>query len=94
MAPHGPIGAYLAGLFEEQAAPGPASSRVIWDMSAVAWVINAAWFDSCLAPSPRLTDDCRWCHDTSRHMIRSVQWLDRDAIFRDFFEVLQVAARS
>ena len=39
-------------------------------------------------PSPLLSEDCRWSRDASRHPIGVVQWLNRNAIFRDMYKKL------
>ena len=63
-------------------------SKVIWDISAVAWVINPKWLPSTLVPSPWLTDDLHWKQLPNRHQIRVITDLQRDAIFHDLFEKL------
>ena len=63
-------------------------SKVIWDISAVAWVINPKWLPSTLVPSPYLTDDLHWKQLPNRHQIRVITDLQRDAIFHDLYEKL------
>jgi inosine-uridine nucleoside N-ribohydrolase len=63
-------------------------SKVIWDISAVAWIINPQWVPSALVPSPILTDDFRWQKQPNRHPIRVATNVLRDPIFYDLFQKL------
>ncbi len=63
-------------------------SKVIWDISAVAWLNNPAWVPSDVMPSPVLTDAMRWGTVPDRHHIRVANHVDRDAIFNDLFDRL------
>jgi hypothetical protein len=58
---------------------------VIWDISTVAWIVNAGWFNTTLTQSPVLHDDFRYSHDANRHLFRVATHLSRDVIFRDLF---------
>ena len=88
------LGDYLHGQFLEYSAlrmnnQGRGSrfpwSKVIWDISAVAWLNNPAWVPSDIVPSPVLTEDMRWDRATGRHNIRVANNVDRDAVFNDLF---------
>ncbi len=68
-----------------------APSRIIWDVSAVAYLINHTWCPSSLVPTPRLTDDIRWAEEAARHPMRVVRFIYRDAVFGDMFSKLQKA---
>lgn len=84
----GPIGAYLYDTYRNCAKDHFAYTRVIWDISTIAWLVNPDWAPSHLAASPRISDDARWIFDPTRHPIRYVRYLNRDAIFRDLFKKL------
>ncbi|MBR9999062.1 MAG: nucleoside hydrolase [Cyclobacteriaceae bacterium] len=81
----GPIGDYLLQIFKEYHEDHFAWSKVLWDMAAVAYVINPAWTPSNLVHSPIVTDQYTFSFDESRHFIRMVYYVRRDDIFRDFF---------
>ncbi len=66
-------------------------AKVIWDVSAIAWLVNYAWVPSALMHSPILTDLVTWSQDPSRHLIRIATDCDRNAIFADLFRRLQAA---
>ncbi len=63
-------------------------SKVIWDVTGVAWLINPAWVPTHIIHSPILTDQVTYSEDLSRHFIRMAYSVDRDAIFRDLFSKL------
>lgn len=89
----GAIGDYLYDTFEACHDDHFAYSRVIWDISTVAYVNSPAWVTTTLCPSPVLRDDVTWGpEDAGRHLIRVAQRLNRDAIFRDLFRKLAAHA--
>jgi purine nucleosidase len=61
---------------------------VLWDVGAVAWVVNSDWVPTVVVHSPMLTSEGTWSHDPRRHLIREALWTDRDAILGDFFRKL------
>lgn len=63
-------------------------SKVIWDISTVAWIVEPKWIPSAIVPSPILTDDFRWEKQAGRHPIRVARSVQRDAVFHDVFEKL------
>ncbi|ANE48699.1 nucleoside hydrolase [Paenibacillus swuensis] len=85
----GPAGNYLYETFRDCSTDHFAYSRVIWDIANIAYLNNGDWTPSALVHSPRLSEDFRWSVDTSRHLIRYVHAVDRNAIFRDLFTKLK-----
>ena len=88
------IGDYLYGQFLEYYAlrmsrqdrnDGFPWSKVIWDISAIAWLNNPEWVPSDIVRSPVLTTDMRWEQDAGRHSVRVANNVDRDAVFNDLF---------
>jgi len=63
-------------------------SKVIWDVTPLAWLINPSWIQSNLEHSPVLTDQVTYSTDHSRHFIRMATSVNRDLIFRDLFNVI------
>jgi inosine-uridine nucleoside N-ribohydrolase len=63
-------------------------SKVIWDISTVAWIVEPKWVPSALVPSPLLTDGFQWKREPGRHLIRVATNVNRDAVFFDLFEKL------
>jgi len=89
---HGAIGDYLFDIFSRYYDDHFARSKEIWDLGAVAYLVDPTWFDSVLIHSPILTDDRRWSIDPHLHLIRELRSLQRDAIFADLFRKLAHAA--
>ena len=87
--PHGEIGKFLAMRFKEYSDDHKCWSKELWDMAAVAWVLDEKWTPTNLIPSPVLSDNMTWSVDQRRHPIKIVSMLNRDAILKDFVEKLE-----
>ena len=79
------LGDYLCQIFKDYRPDSFGASSVIWDISTIAWLINADWAPSDLTHSPLLTDQVTWSVDRSRHLARVANFVHRDPIFRDLF---------
>lgn len=79
---------YLYNIVVEYSKDQEAYSKVIWDVTAVAWLVNPSWIRTNLVHSPILTDQVSFSVDHSRHFIRMAESLNRDAIFADLFRKL------
>ena len=91
----GAIGDYLYSIYEDYLDDHYARSKVIWDISAVGYMINPEWVTSDLVPSPVLQEDVTWGpDDASRHPIRMARHVNRDTIFGDLFRRLERARGS
>ncbi|MDZ7376327.1 MAG: nucleoside hydrolase [candidate division KSB1 bacterium] len=89
VAGRGAIGEYLAETFKACSNDHFAFSRPIWDISAIAWLVNDSWVPSEIVHSPIVTDQVTWSFDQRRHFIRRAFFVKRDPIFRDLFEKLE-----
>jgi purine nucleosidase len=76
---------YLLNIVIDYSGGRDVYSKVIWDVIAVAWLVNPSWVQTSLVHSPVLTDQVTYSTDNSRHFIRMATSLNRDAIFRDLF---------
>jgi len=85
----GAIGDYLLEIFKDYHDDHYAWSKVLWDMTAIAYVIEPGWTPSDLKHSPIVTNDFTYSFSDSRHFIRVVNYIHRDPIFRDFFTKLE-----
>ena len=63
-------------------------SKPIWDVGAVAFLVNSSWTPSSLIHSPMAVSACSYTFDEGRHFIRCVNQINRDAVFRDLFTKL------
>jgi len=85
----GDIGDYLYSIFEGFSTDHYAYSKVMWDISTVAYINNPAWVPTELRPSPILLESVTWGpSDPSRHLIRQAYDVNRDAVFGDLFGML------
>lgn len=82
-----PLADYLARNTITEAdsyASGKPWTRVIWDVTAVAWVVDGDKFmRSSLEHSPIPEDDEYYTHQTRRHFIRYVNYINRDRLMED-----------
>ena len=68
--------------------PLPTWSRVIWDVTAVAWLLGGEFLEDRLEHSPIPEYGGRWSFDHNRHFIRYVYHVYRDKLFADLVEKL------
>jgi len=86
------IGDYLVKIFQDYTSDHYAYAKEIWDVSAVAWLLDPSWILSAILPSPLLKDDFTWAHDPSRHPVREATFVHRNPIFRDLFRKIDQAS--
>lgn len=89
-----PICDYLAKHTIESAetyAKGRVWSRAIWDVTAVAWLLNDGdrFMFSELISSPVPEYDHHYGKDYRRHLIRRVTWINRDGLFQALIDCLR-----
>ena len=85
----GEIGDYLLKIFKEYQEDNFAWSKVLWDMSAISYVINPENTPSNLEHSPLVNEEYTFSFDSSRHLIRVVYFVYRDRVFKDFFTKIE-----
>ena len=88
-----PIATYLAENAKREAnnyAAGKPWSRCIWDVTAVAWLLNDGerFMNSYQMPAPIPEYDHRWAKSPFRHPITYVYYIRRDSLFEDLFSKL------
>ena len=71
----------------EERWPGKPWSKPLWDVTAVAWLLNEGerFMKDRLIPAPIPQYDWEYGEDFSRHLVRYVYHIDRDALFEDLF---------
>lgn len=67
---------------------GPVWTRPIWDVTAVAWLLDGDFEEDCLIHSPIPEYDNRYAFDDNRHFIKYVYHIKRDKLFADLFAKL------
>ena len=91
----GDIGDYLVEIFNDYNKGNTFGwSKIIWDISAVGYVINPRWFSTEIRHSPILTDKLTYSTDNNRHLYRVATYLRRDGIFGDMFRKIQQHAQK
>ena len=88
LAPAGEIGKFLFSRSEELINERKIASKVIWDISTVAYFAVPHAFRSEVIPSPVLNDDRSWGTAPGRHNITAVTSVDRETVFADLFQTL------
>jgi len=63
-------------------------AKEIWDVSAIAWLVNSGWVPSSLVHAPILTDQVTWSRDPARHFIRVATDCHRNPVFAHLFRKL------
>lgn len=71
----------------ESYASGKPWTRVIWDVTAVAWLLNDddRFMKSRLIASPIPEYDLHYAHNSRRHFIRYITHINRDSLMDDLF---------
>ena len=72
-------------------AKGKVWSRVIWDVTAVGWLLNEGGrlMEDKLIPTPVPEYDHRWAQNPVAPLCRYVYSIKRDALFEDLFQRLR-----
>ncbi|MFC2123447.1 nucleoside hydrolase [Bacteroidota bacterium] len=89
----GKLGSYLDEIFDEYV-KGHARSKVLWDMSAIGYVIDPSWTPSYLTASPHVAENGEYTFNKHRHQIRYVYYINRDKLFGDFFKKLETYSKK
>lgn len=83
------IGTYLAQntiYAAEVYASGKPWTRVIWDVTAIAWLLDGDFLRDRFEKSPIPEYDGHYAYDCNRHLIKYVYSVNRDALTGDLFE--------
>ena len=83
---------YLADATAEHARENqkgiPTWAKVIWDVTAVAWLLDGDYMKDRLEPSPIPQYDHHYSFDKDRHFIRYVYHINRPLLFEALFKKL------
>ena len=79
---------YLIERFYNDGYHGIQESRVIWDISVIAYMINKKWFETEQISCPNIRKDTSYEVTDNRHNITFVTKLDRNKIYEDLFNKL------
>jgi purine nucleosidase len=82
----GAVGDYLYQIFHDYVAEYDLTSKVIWDIATIGYLIEPDWVPSELIPSPVLLNGMMWGEENvQRHVIREAHTVQRDQIVGDLF---------
>lgn len=79
---------YLIKRFYNDGYHGIQESRVIWDISVIAYMINKNWFETKKISSPNIKEDTSYEMTQNKHNVTFVTKLNRDKIYEDLFNKL------
>ena len=79
---------YLCQRFYNDTYHGIEERRVIWDISAIAYMINRTWFKAEQISCPIIKEDASYELTENRHNITFVNYLNANKIYSDLFEKL------
>lgn len=82
---------YLVDVTEKEAQEDSGQrtwSRIIWDVTAVAWLLDEQFEKDCLVHSPIPEYDDRYAFDHTNHLIKYVYHIERDILLEDLVEKL------
>ena len=89
----GAVGEYLLKIYRDYRADHYAAAKEIWDVAAIAYLVNPEWVPTDLVPSPILAADLTWALDQGRHLMANARFARRNPVFADLFRKLEAHAR-
>ncbi len=79
---------YLIDRFHNDGYHGEQEERVIWDISAIAYMVNQNWFILKEISCPNINDDTSYNLTDNCHKVKIVTDINRDEIYKDLFKKL------
>ena len=79
---------YLLSRFYNDGYHGIQESRVIWDISVIAYMINKKWFETQVISCPNITEDTSYELIENNNKIKFVTKLNKVKIYEDLFKKL------
>jgi len=79
------ISDYLISIVEGYSKDHFGWSKVIWDISVIAYLVNPDWMQYELRPAPILTNELTYSSDGTRNLYKVVTFIDRNKVFKDMF---------
>ena len=76
---------YLIDRFYNDGYHGIQESRIIWDISVIAYMINKDWFTSQNISCPKIKDDTSYELTTDNHIITMINYIDVNKVYKDLF---------
>lgn len=67
----------------------PGWSKVLWDISTVAWLLSEDWAPATVHMAPALRPDFTYDFSSPHHVYKEVYAIDRSAVYMDLFRKLR-----
>ena len=80
---------YLIERFHDDGYHGVKNRRVIWDIAAVAYMINRNWFTGTEISCPKIEENTSYELTTNRHKIMMINYIEVNKVYEDLFEKLK-----
>ena len=64
-------------------------SKVLWDISAIAWLLSESWAPAAVQMAPSLAPDFTYDFSSPTHVYKEVYSIDRSAVYMDMFRKLR-----
>ena len=80
---------YLLNRFFDDGYHYVQKSRIIWDISVIAYMINKNWFTSKEISCPKIRDDTSYKKTYNKHKIRMINSIDVNKVYEDLFIKLE-----
>lgn len=82
---------YLLARFYNDTYHGIRERRVIWDIAAVAYLLNPDWSSTVEISCPEIREDTSFALTEGQHSVKFVNYLDVNQIYADLFAKLKKA---
>ena len=79
---------YLLNRFYDDGYHGIQESRVIWDISVIAYMINKNWFETEQVSCPNINENTSYELTNNKHNITFVTKINKDKVYEDLFKKL------
>jgi inosine-uridine nucleoside N-ribohydrolase len=89
VAPCGPIGEFLTRRVKDHHPNHFAWAKELWDIAAVAYLLDDSWMPSGLVSTPRVSEEVTWYTPQDRHAMRLITYVSRNAVYADLFRKLE-----
>jgi inosine-uridine nucleoside N-ribohydrolase len=84
-----PLGDYLYKTVYDFHDDHFAWGKIIWDVSAIGYLLNPDWVPTQVVHAPGLSKDLKYIPDPKRHLMKEAVFVYRDFIFKDLFNKIR-----
>ncbi len=88
----GPLGDLLTRLLRDYVPDHFGYEKEMWDVGVTAYMVNPAWMQSALEPTPGISEDLKWVRHPAAPLYRRVTYISRNAVLGDLFRKVASSA--